>query len=143
MKCNILKKNKFILTLIICYSVSASAIDCKSFNTRYIDNKKTITKSENLCLLELNKVKKATSKNCLFATAKSCPFSKIKSGANLGTFIRDVGSPGFNICHELKGSPQIYDIKVQGQWEQFERCYWKNSKEFVDISDLIEIYKAF
>lgn len=143
MKCNTLKKNKFIITLLFCYSISASAFDCKSFNIRYIDNKKTILKKEKICLLEINKVKKAASEKCLFATAKRCPFSKIKTGANFGTFIRDVGSPGFNICHDLKGSPQIYDIEVQGKWEQFERCYWKDSKEFVDIGDLIDIYKAF
>lgn len=126
-----------------CYSISASALECKNFNTRYIDNKKTITKNEKLCVLEINKVKKAASENCLFATADSCPFSKIKSGPNFRTFIRDVGSPAFNICHELKGSPQFYDIELQGKWEQFERCYWKDSKEFIDIGDLIEIYKAF
>lgn len=124
-------------------SVEASAVDCKLYNTRYINEKKSVANKEMICILASESSELASSKNCLMLKSKSCPFQNVVKGPEFETFIQEVGSPGFNLCHYLKGSPQLYQIEVQGKWTPFERCFWQNSREFVEVDELIRLYKSF
>lgn len=136
------KQNKLLVTIFALISFEVSALECKLFNTRYIDNKKTISKQENLCVVDYENSSRASSKNCLMAQVNTCPFHKVKKTLEYESFIQEVGSPGFNLCHYLKGSPQLYEVEIQGKWKPFERCFWKDLKEFSDIDGLITFYKS-
>lgn len=137
-----LKKNKIIVSLFfIGLSFSASAIECKTYKTRYIDKKVSIVKSEKICISKYGGVA-ATSEHCATITNKKCPFKGLTKTLEYNSFISELGSPGFNLCHYLKGSPQIYQIEVDGKWTPFERCYANKSSDFVDIDGLIRYYTS-
>ena len=73
---------------------------------------------------------------------KSCPFALLKKGKSISEMTQAIGSLSFNLCHSIEGSPQMYELKLGNEWKNFERCFWKQSKTFVDLSDLVELYKS-
>lgn len=106
--------------------------------TRFILNKKVINQNEKVCI----DGNTANSPECISMMNTKCPFSEIDKNLNYRDFILPVGSPGFNICHHLGGSPQSYEIKTKsGKWEHYERCFSKDKKHFVDIDSLIKNYQ--
>lgn len=137
-----LKKNKLLLTIFALVTVEASAVDCRLYNTRYFNENKSVASKEIICILASESSELASSKNCLMLKSKSCPFKNVVKVSEFETFVQEIGSPGFNLCHYLKGSPQLYQIEIQGKWTPFERCFWKNSKEFVEVDELIRFYKS-
>lgn len=136
-----LKKNKLItLISFLTISLSAHSFECKSFNTRYVFNQKAVNKKENLCIN--TELTKASSKSCQFLKDKKCPFHSIVRKDKADNFVRQIGSPAYNLCHDLEGSPQVYEIEIKGKWLSFDRCFGKNSKEFADANDLYALYMA-
>ncbi|MEA9358516.1 hypothetical protein SHI21_19930 [Bacteriovorax sp. PP10] len=138
-----LKKNKVLFGIFCCVmSAQIQAIECGSFNTKFIEKNKTIIKKEKLCLRVNGKATSASSPDCQMTDSKKCPFSALKKGPDYKTFISEVGSPGFNLCHSIGGLPQLYEIEVNSKWQAYERCFWKDSKEFVDIDYLVLYYSS-
>lgn len=136
-----LKKNKFIILAInLAFSFSVHAFECNTFNTRHIYKQATVNKKEKLCIN--NELTKASSKNCQFLKDNKCPFKSIVKKDKAQNFIREIGSPAFNLCHYLKGSPQVYEIEIKGKWMAFDRCFGKNSQEFADANELYDLYMA-
>lgn len=143
MKQYMLRKNNMItLVLSLIVSMKVSAVECGSFNTKYILNGNTVTASEKLCLRVTKEQTSAFSEKCHMMDKNICPFSKLKKGPAFETFVKPQGSPGFNLCHHIEGSPQLYQIEVNGKLLPYERCFWKDSSEFVDIDYLILYYKS-
>lgn len=136
------KRNKLLMTLLFVATFDAGAVDCKQYETRHINNKKTVTQKETLCILEKKHGLVANTKNCLLLKAPTCPFSKIVKGPEYRSFIGEIGAPGFNLCHYLKGSPQLYEIKIDDKWKRFERCIWSDPSDFVEINELITLYRS-
>ncbi|WP_413560459.1 hypothetical protein [Bdellovibrio sp. HCB209] len=48
-------------------------------------------------------------------------------------------NPGFNICRELEGKPQIVEFKVGADWHRLDRCTFKDGS-FVSTSELVGFY---
>jgi hypothetical protein len=135
-----LKKNKILAAMFfIGLSYSANAIECKTYKTRYINKKSSVVNNEKICITKFGDVT-ATSENCTSITNKKCPFKGLKKSREYRSFVSEIGSPGFNLCHYLEGSPQIYEIQIEEKWKPFERCYFKKSVDFVDIDGLIRYY---
>lgn len=59
-----------------------------------------------------------------------------------GEMLQPIGSLSFNLCHSIEGIPQLYEAKLGNEWKNFERCFWKKTKTFVDLSDLVEFYNS-
>jgi hypothetical protein len=116
--------------------------NCGKFKTCWVQERKTREKTEELCIDEMNKGLRIFSSDCYPLIQKSCPFSALKKGKAFSEMFQPIGSPGFNLCHSLEGSPQMYEIKIGSDWKNVERCFWKKTKSFVDLSELIEFYKA-
>ena len=111
---------------------------CEVMPTRFILNKKVINQNEKVCI-EGNT---ANSRECISMMNPKCPFSEIDKNLNYRDFVLPVGSPGFNICHHLGGSPQLYEIKMKsGKWEHYERCFSKDKKHFIDVDNLVKNYQ--
>lgn len=127
--------------LLVGLSFSVSAIECKTYKTRHILKKAIVTKDEKICISKYGGVA-ASSEKCSELDNKGCPFNNLKKTLEYENFVSELGSPGFNLCHHLAGSPQIYDVKINDKWTRFERCYGKKSVEFVDINRLIQRYRA-
>lgn len=136
-----LKKNNLITIIAaVTFSFSAYSIECKSFNTRYVDNQQTVLKSETFCVKAESS--SASSKNCLFLKNKKCPFHSLTKSDKSEDFITGLGTPAFNLCHKIGGSPQIYEIKINEKWSSYNRCFAKKSQEFVDADELYAYYKT-
>lgn len=53
-----------------------------------------------------------------------------------------IGSPGFKLCYELGGVPQIFEFtKSNSNSETTDRCFYGKS-DFVEISLLIDIWRG-
>lgn len=136
-----LKRNK-ILSIVATFfiSMSAHSLECSTFNTRYTYKQEKVLKKEMVCVNK--ELTKASSQNCLVVKNKKCPFKTITKKDKSQTFVSEIGSPAFNLCHNLEGSPQIYEIEIKGTWKTFERCFAKNSQEFADAGELYGLYLA-
>ena len=127
-------------TFIFLLSFAFSAFACEEKATRYILNKMPKSQKEEICFSA--KLDMANSKECSPVSNPKCWFSKIDKKKKISDYIGPRGSPGFNLCHALKGSPQIYEIELKPNvWRSYSRCFSPNKKHFVDISTLIPLYK--
>lgn len=123
-------------------SFSTFAMECGQFQTKYINESKEVLSKEELCLDVKKKFTGGYSKNCTIVGGPKCPFKAIKKGLAYESFIKEIGSPSFNLCYYLDGQPQMYEIKIKDKWQAFERCYWKDTKEFVELAELVEYYRS-
>lgn len=119
------------------------ASSCDDVETKIIFDKKEIYKSEVLCL-------KKTSDNMVFYVSKSCAedqcevLKRKKKEILIKDYHHNVGSPGFKLCEELGGVPQIFEFakdKKIGHWQSSERCFF--GKDFIEISLLTREWKSF
>lgn len=77
------------------------------------------------------------SKNCM---KKKCEVYKALenvAGVKMEIF-NPVGNPGFNLCNEIGGFPQIIEFYDSVEWYKLNRCYFSKDKSFVDTSYLIK-----
>jgi hypothetical protein len=66
-----------------------------------------------------------------------------KRPVNLKKYSSSIGSPGFKVCRELKGSPQIIKYQFKSKaWKQDSRCIF-NKKSFVSNAILMKIWKDY
>ena len=140
-----LKKNKlmfFPILMLTSFSLLAKNDECGNYKTKYIMEGKPVIKTEELCLHKKKTFEGAYSKNCVIVNGEKCPFKAVKKGMDYQTFIKEIGSPSFNLCYYVGGIPQMYEIEIKGQWKPFERCTWSESKEFIELSDLVEYYRS-
>lgn len=133
---------KLLILLSSIISFSSLAIECGQFQTKYINEGKEVLTKEELCIDAKKKFTGAYSKNCTIVGGPKCPFKAVKKGLQYESFIKEIGSPSFNLCYYLDGQPQMYEIKYKDKWLGFERCYWKETKEFVELAELVEYYRS-
>jgi hypothetical protein len=129
-------KKIFLLSLLILSGIASA--ECGKFKCRWIQDHKTMENKENICI----RGGRSFSPDCFPLIQKSCPFSAVKKIKNLAKLTQTTGSPAFNLCHELQGKPQSYEIKLGSGWKNFERCFWKEGTSFVDIQDLYGFYES-
>lgn len=53
-------------------------------------------------------------------------------------FLGPFGTPGFKLCRELGGSPEIVDFFAKGAFQRSDRCVFKDG--FVDTDTLFDFY---
>lgn len=140
-----LRKNKLItLSALTLLSVNlwAKNEECGNHKTKYIMEGKPVVKTEELCLLKKKTFEGAYSKNCLIVNGDKCPFKAVKKGMDYQSFVKEIGSPSFNLCYYVGGTPQLYEIEIKSKWKPFERCFWSESKEFIELAELVEYYRS-
>ncbi len=114
---------------------------CENMNVRIIFDKKEVIFKEVICFIK-------TSDNMLFYLSKSCQegrceiLKRKKSNIKISNYNANIGSPGFKLCMELGGVPQIFDFSKDSlSWQSSERCLFE--KDFVEISLLTREWKNF
>ncbi len=140
-----LKKNNLIIivaAIIFPFGLWAKGEECGNYKIKYILDGKPVIKTEELCIHKKKTFDGAYSKNCQVVSADKCPFKAVKKGMDYQSFIKEIGSPSFNLCYYVGGTPQIYEIEVASKWKQFERCTWTETKEFIELSELVEYYRS-
>ncbi len=132
-----------LLIFVSLFSFEATAGVCKKASIRYIFDKKPVYEKTELC-------QKKTPDNMLFYLSASCVddkcdiLKKHKSELVIKDYRSKMGSPGFKLCEELGGVPQIFEFAFsdKGLWQSAERCLFGKS-DFVEISYLSREWKSF
>ncbi|WP_127717392.1 hypothetical protein [Halobacteriovorax sp. HLS] len=133
---------KFGLIVAILISSSQAKETCSAGKIKFINNQKEKIEKLTFCTDSDKYGEFIYSKDC---QGLSCNFLKdpYKRPANLSKYAKSVGSPGFKLCRELKGSPQIIQYQVNSdEWKQDSRCFFGKSS-FVSINVLMTIWKDF
>ena len=137
----------YFLVLISFFSLSSLASEkCFESKSGYILKQKEITQKEYVCSVEFQEKIFYVSKKC-FDQKKSLPcahgFQEPIKVMEIKGLLGEFGSPGFKICYELKGEPQIFTFKsaISNEVEETNRCLFKNG-EWLEIPLLVERYKG-
>ena len=95
--------------------------------------------------IEMFKAKYCTNENATVlishsCASKKCDALKIEKPIDENSLFSEVGKPGFKLCRELKGSPQIVEFNVGRRWFKLDRCLFESDMSFVDTGTLLEHY---
>ncbi|MBC7713891.1 MAG: hypothetical protein H7177_11160 [Rhizobacter sp.] len=133
---------KLFFTLFILASGNLYAKPCNEVQVRIVFEGRPAVTKETLCSIK-------TPDNMLFYISKSCEDKKCeilkrkKSKFEIKDYTGNLGSPGFKICDELGGIPQIFEFsRGSDLWQSTERCLF-NKNDFVEISLLTREWKSF
>jgi hypothetical protein len=134
-----MKKIFFLCVLFV--FILAEVHACEEFEIKIIYDKKAEYSKEILCT-------KKTADNMIFYLSKGCVddacdvLKRKKNTLVIKNYNSQIGSPGFKICAELGGIPQIFEFKKSHstKWESTERCLFEKN-EFVEISLLTREWK--
>lgn len=132
------------MKVLILFLLSTTTLwaSCDEVETKIIFDKKAVYKKEVICIQK-------TSDNMIFYVSKSCLdhqceiLKRKKKKLVLKDYHHNIGSPGFKLCEELGGVPQIFEFakdKKIGLWQSTERCFFNN--DFVEISLLTREWKS-
>ncbi len=132
---------KYLASLFFLISFTVSAKNCEIYDVKIIFDRKDILTKEILCTQK-------NADNLIFYTSKSCDQNKCeilkrkKTTLRIPDYTANLGSPGFKLCTELGGVPQIFEFKKKKEiWQSTERCFFE--KDFVEISYLTYQWKSF
>ncbi|QLY26472.1 hypothetical protein [Bdellovibrio sp. KM01] len=123
-----------LLALALTLSFAQNPLTCEKGLLREATDGKTTEIKATYCFNEDKTI--LTSKGCQKLDCKTAFKAKFidKTKATNTT-----SNPGFNICRELKGTPQIVEFKVGQDWHRLDRCTFKDGN-FVSTSELVGFY---
>jgi hypothetical protein len=105
---------------------------------RYIYQSKEQTIDSSYCF---NQTRNSLySKNC----KENCIAKKIVrdySHKKMDLFNSGVGSPGFTLCYEMKGEPQIVEFSDGKAWFKLDRCVFSKDNSYVDTGSLMKYWR--
>lgn len=124
-------------------STNLMASECQEKDIKIIFDRKPVLTKEVICL-------KKTADNMVFYVSKSCATGKCdvlkkkKTLLKIENFYSNMGSPGFKLCEELGGVPQIFEFKntKDVSFQSAERCLFSKN-DFLENSLLIKEWKSF
>lgn len=134
-----------IFTLFITCSMVVDASECGPGKIKYIFNQKEVIKDIDLCVLEEKRGIILLSPSCKDQSCKEI-MDPHKRPINLSKYSETLGSPGFKVCKELGGKPQILEFlfpsKYKKDWQQSSRCIF-NENTFVSNNFLLKLWKGY
>jgi len=135
--------NIFIFLIALSYTGLVYSSTCEDMKIKIIYDRKTKINKEKMCrFIESDKTMYFMSESCLFYACDVLKKKKVK--LVIPDYYSSIGSPGFKLCRDLGGLPQIYEYqeKQNKNWESTERCIF-NDKDFVEISFLTYEWKNY
>lgn len=69
---------------------------------------------------------------------QKCSAYKAPKRYYMHEFLGPMGTPGFKLCREVGGTPEIVEIFVGDLWHRTDRCVFKDG--FVDTDSLLDFY---
>ena len=106
---------------------------------KYILNKKEMIQNENFCYIRKNNY--FFSINCNENKTNCLALTSIKQvSEKFELFNNGIGSPGFNLCYQLKGVPQLISFYDGLIWHSGDRCFFQKDSSFIDTGNLIKLW---
>tara|TARA_R110002072_G_scaffold534_7_gene4219 strand:+ start:115086 stop:115481 length:396 start_codon:yes stop_codon:yes gene_type:complete len=125
------------------FSLPTMALEeCNVGTIEFTNKQKKIQKKMSFCFDQDKRDKYIYSKNCKGLKCKPLLLPE-KRPVDISKYKFSVGSPGFKVCRELKGSPQIikYQLGKDKKWNQSARCIF-DDETFVSTNLLFKIWKG-
>lgn len=134
-------RTSLLIFLLAIFSVGLMAKEkCSEGTIQYIYKKKKIEKKLSFCFDEDKRDKYIYSKNCKGLKCKQLLIPE-KRPVNIKQYKSSIGSPGFKVCRELGGSPQIIKYSFGKKWNQSSRCIFDDST-FASNNLLLKLWKG-
>lgn len=134
--------------LALCFLLLTQAFaeeSCGPGKIKYTNKGKEVVKALSFCVQVEKRGILLTSITCKGGQCKELK-DPHKRPVNLGKYPDTIGSPGFKVCRELGGSPQIieyqYPDKFKDQWKQSSRCLFREDT-FASNNFLMKLWKPF
>lgn len=132
-----MKKYTVALCFFLC--VKMAQAECLKAETKIIYQRKAEMAEEILCEKNIGKIVFYVSKSCV--NDQCAILKRPKKTLAIKDYHGNFGSPGFKLCAELGGVPQIFDYKfAKTDWKTAARCFF--GKDFVEISLLTQEWKS-
>jgi hypothetical protein len=126
--------SSLLLTILLSSPALAQEFRCASGTIRIVKNGKMSSENKKYCF---NKTKtNLLSPKCL---AKSCLAFSRKEKVEIKSLHSAMGKPGFKLCRELNGQPEIIEFSVGKTFFKLDRCLF-DDKEFADTDFLLNHY---
>jgi hypothetical protein len=122
------------LALTFCLAAQALELTCVSGKISQIEFGKLKEESSNYCFNGDKTV--LLSKNC---QQKKCRAFEDKRKFKISLLVSQIGKPGFKLCRELGGQPEIVNFFVQNRSYKLDRCLFKDGS-FADSDFLLAHY---
>ncbi len=130
------------ILFLLLFSQNTFAANCESVQVKIIFDRKPVYSKETLC-------SQKDSDNILFYVSSGCAkgeceiLKRKKSTLTIKNYYHNIGSPGFKLCEELGGVPQIFEFlkPKSALWQSTDRCLF--NKDFVEISLLTKEWKSY
>ena len=95
---------------------------------------KTTSETSNYCYNETKN--QLISKDCYLT---HCEKKLSNKKYKMKDLYSDIGKPGFKLCRELSGTPQIINFFVDKKSYQLDRCLFKN-ENYIDTDYLLSLF---
>ena len=76
------------------------------------------------------------SKNCVSKKAQCIALMSKRN--EIEDLVSEYGSPGFKLCYQVHGLPQIIEFYDGEAWVSTSRCFFKSDKSFINMDLLIK-----
>ena len=105
---------------------------CISGQIRYVRYGKELIENADYCFD--SKKTLFISKNCVLKKGKCLALISQRKPDDL---VSEYGSPGFKLCYQINGLPQIVDFFDGESWIASNRCFFESDKSFINTDLLI------
>lgn len=122
------------ISLLLLYSLAnanANEITCSTGKVRQTTNGKTYQEAVEFCTNDTKNI--FLSRSCL---DKKCSPYKIKRKYSYSDLFSENGKPGFKLCRNLGGEPQIIFFEVSNRFYKLDRCIFSDG--FIDTGFLLQ-----
>jgi hypothetical protein len=123
------------LALFLTASVFASDLTCQKGDFRMpYDGSTKVISSQNYCY---NKDRtELYSKDC---QNHKCAAFNVDIKVTSSGIMDENSNPGFNLCRQLGGKPELLEFEASKEWFSLDRCLFKDGS-YVNTSELIRHY---
>lgn len=132
---------KYFIIIISFFSLCDAKEICSTGEISYIFKQKKVIQNLEFCFDKDKRDNYIYSKNCMGLSCKEVQNPHEKP-LILSKYKHSIGSPGFKVCRELGGSPQIINFKIKNESHQGSRCIF-NDTTFVSNNLLMKIWKDY
>lgn len=126
--------NKIIFIFLFFNTGFSKELDCINGKIEQTSYGKLITEQSSFCFNDAKNL--LISKECY---KNHCEKELSKRKFTIDELYSEIGKPGFRLCRNLKGNPQIITFYVEKKAFKLDRCLFSNGN-YVDTDYLLSIY---
>lgn len=128
------------ICFLLCFPLMGNET-CTNVETKHVEGQDEKSSRTEACVRKDERDIYIYSKNCKGLECKVLKEPATKP-VSLRGYKRSIGSPGFKVCRELEGSPQIFSYKYSGKWYKTDRCIFEDGS-FASTNLLLKLWDGY